>query len=83
MKVFRMNECDCVCAETVDQAKEFYQKAVGYDDIEVDNDYLGEVDLQSTMSDLDDDGTIIKVTFAEVIAKENITSPCIIASTEA
>ena len=82
MNVYRMNECDCVCAESEEQAKSFYLKTVGFDEIEVDEDFLGEVSLQETMLDEDDNGNIVRKTFEEVIKQENITEPCIICSTE-
>lgn len=82
MNVYRMNECDWVCAETEEQAKAFYKKEVGFDDDEIEEDFMGEVSLQGTMVDLDDDGNFVKRTFEEVIVQDNITEPCIICSTE-
>lgn len=82
MKVYRMNECDWVCAESESEAKSFYLKTVGFDDIEIDEDFMGEVSLQDTISDFDDDGNVVKKTLGELIESENITEPCIIASTE-
>lgn len=82
MRVYRMNESDLVCAESETEAKSFYLKTVGFDDIEIEKDFLGEVSLQDTVSDLDDDGDVVKITLGELIKSENITEPCIIASTE-
>ncbi|UZH06381.1 hypothetical protein [Heyndrickxia coagulans] len=47
MKVFKMNECDLVAAETESQAKEFYKKEFGFDDIAID--FEGEVPLTDTI----------------------------------
>jgi hypothetical protein len=50
MKVFKMNDCDWVAAETEEQAKEFYAKETGYDlEMEVKPDFEGEVSLEDTM----------------------------------
>lgn len=49
MKVFKMNECDWVCAENEEQAKKFYKNEVGFDDKEINEDFVGEVSLQDTM----------------------------------
>ncbi|WP_374187471.1 hypothetical protein ACEPPU_24285 [Priestia aryabhattai] len=49
MKVFKMNDIDWVAAETEEQAKFFYGKEVGFDQGEVEHDFVGEVSLQDTM----------------------------------
>lgn len=51
MKVFRMNDCDWVCAENEEQAKEFYAKETGFEKEEVETDFTswGEVPLSDTM----------------------------------
>lgn len=99
MKVFKMNDCDWVCAETEKQAKEFYTNEVGYDEAEVNEDFEGEVSLRDTMHIFADDLPLeeqqmaqmmfrrggelhVLKTFEWVIKHNNITSPCIIASTE-
>lgn len=55
MKVFKMNDCDWVCAETEEQAKEYYKKECGFDDKEINEYFEGEVSLQDTMHILADD----------------------------
>ncbi|MGG3964996.1 hypothetical protein [Heyndrickxia faecalis] len=97
MKVFKMNECDLVAAETEGQAKEFYKKEFGFDDIAID--FEGEVPLTDTiLINVDDlleeeqlltqeftrsgNELFVNRSFKWVIEKEKITSPCIIASTE-
>lgn len=99
MKVFKMNDCDWVCAETEEQAKEYYKKECGFDDEDINEGFVGEVSLQDKMHILADDlpleeqqmcQTMINIggelhvlkTFEWVIKNDNITSPCIIASTE-
>ncbi|MDV6040536.1 hypothetical protein N7X28_29445 [Bacillus sp. SM-B1] len=99
MKVFKMNDCDWVCAETEEQAKEFYKNECGFDDEEINEYFEGEVSLREKMHILADDlpleeqkqcqmmihrGRELHVlkTFEWVIKNENITSPCVIASTE-
>jgi len=96
MKVFKMNDFDWVCAENEQQAKEYYKKECGFDDWEIDDDFGGEVSLGATMlTNMDDlsieqlkerqeivDGNWVRQTFSEVIEKEQIVKPCIIASTE-
>lgn len=49
MKVFKMNDYDWVCAENEQQAKEYYKKEVGFDDEEIEEEFLGEVSLNDTM----------------------------------
>lgn len=51
MKVFRMNDCDWVCAENEVQAKEFYEKETGFETEEIETDFTswGEVPLTDTM----------------------------------
>ncbi|PIE97218.1 hypothetical protein CO726_02630 [Bacillus fungorum] len=99
MKVFKMNDCDWVCAETEEQAKEFYKNECGFEDDEVNEYFEGEVSLNTMMHvDADDlpeeeltkcqqmtkygDTLLILKPFKWVIEHENITSPCVIASTE-
>ena len=96
MKVFKMNDCDWVCAENEEQAKEHYKKETDFDDLEIGEFFEGEVSLNTTMlTNMDDlsieqlkgqqeivDGNWVRQTFSEVIEKEQIVKPCIIASTE-
>jgi len=91
-----MNDFDWVCAENEEQAKEHYKKETGFDDLEIDDNFEGEVSLDATMlTNMDDfsieqlkerqeivDGNWVRQTFSEVIEKERIVKPCIIASTE-
>lgn len=49
MKVFKMNDCDHVCAENEQQAKEFYEKETGVSRSEIDEQFEGEVSLNNTM----------------------------------
>lgn len=49
MKVFKMNDCDWVCAKSEEQAKEFYKTEVGFDEEEINSDFIGEVSLQNEM----------------------------------
>ena len=49
MKVFKMNDCDWVAAESEEQAKEFYKKECGFDDDEINEDFVGEVSLFDKM----------------------------------
>lgn len=101
MKVFAMNDCDTVCAETEEQAKEFYKNECGFGDDEINEYFEGEVSLQDkvhiSIDDLPDEeqriatiepvfqrggDTCVLRTFEWVIKQNNITGPCIIASTE-
>ncbi|HDT6575757.1 TPA: hypothetical protein QFT23_001865 [Bacillus cereus] len=101
MKVFKMNDCDWVCAETEEQAKEFYKNECGFDDEEIGEYFEGEVSLQDKMhisiDELPDEEqrvatiepvihrggeTCVLRSFEWVIKRDNITNPCIIASTE-
>ncbi|WP_206774973.1 hypothetical protein [Bacillus cereus] len=99
MKVFRFFDCDWVCAESEEQAKEFYKNEFGFDNEDINECFEGEVSLQETMYvDIDElpeaeknnfqfgkpygDTIVVCKTFEWVIKHENITSPCIIASTE-
>ncbi|KAB2391061.1 MULTISPECIES: hypothetical protein [Bacillus cereus group] len=101
MKVFAMNDCDTVCAETEEQAKEFYKNECGFEEDEINEYFEGEVSLQDkihiSIDDLPDEEqriatiepvfhrggeTCVLRTFEWVIKQNNITSPCIIASTE-
>ncbi|HDX9654325.1 TPA: hypothetical protein ROY23_004846 [Bacillus wiedmannii] len=99
MKVFKMNDCDWVCAETEEQAKEYYKNECGFEDEDINEYFEGEVSLQNTMhisvDDLSDEeqhmchlmvhrgGELcVLKTFEQVINNENITQPCIIATTE-
>ncbi|WP_416730280.1 hypothetical protein [Fictibacillus sp. JL2B1089] len=50
MKVFKMNDCDWVAAETEEQAKSFYANQTGFDlQEEINPDFEGEVSLNDTM----------------------------------
>lgn len=97
MKVFKMNDYDWVCAESEEQAKQFYFDETGVEYIE--EDFKGEVSLTDTMyislDDLPEEElsipqvmqqrygeTWVQKTFEWVIKHENITYPCIISSTE-
>ncbi|PFW87229.1 hypothetical protein COL32_27680 [Bacillus pseudomycoides] len=99
MKVFKMNDFDWVCAETEEQAKEYYKNECGFDDEDINEGFVGEVSLQeATYVDIDElpeseknnfqcgrplgDSIVVRKTFEWVIKNDNITSPCIIASTE-
>ncbi|TXR66928.1 hypothetical protein [Bacillus sp. AR18-7] len=99
MKVFKMNDSDWVCAETEEQAKEFYKNECGFDDDDINEFFEGEVSLQEAMYvDIDElpeseknklqcgkplgDSIVVRKTFKWVIEHQEITSPCIIASTE-
>jgi len=99
MKVFKMNDFDWVCAETEEQAKEYYKEECGIGDEDLNEGFVGEVSLQEvTYVDIDElpesekdnfqcgrplgDSIVVRKTFEWVIKNDNITSPCIIASTE-
>lgn len=49
MRVFKMNDCDWVCAKSEEQAKEFYHKETGIDMVEINEDFKNEVSLEDTM----------------------------------
>lgn len=49
MKVFKMNECDWVAAESEDKAKEFYHFQTGLSKEEIEEDFEGESSIQETM----------------------------------
>jgi hypothetical protein len=49
MKVFKMNDFDWVCAETEEQAKDFYQQETGINLKDIEEDFQGEVSLNDTM----------------------------------
>ncbi|QCS52366.1 hypothetical protein [Priestia flexa] len=49
MKVFKMNDYDWVCAKSEKQAKEFYKSEVGFNDEEINEEFVGEVSLQDEM----------------------------------
>lgn len=49
MKVFKMNDYDWVCAESEQQAKEFYEKETGFTMYEVNEEFVGEVSPSDTM----------------------------------
>lgn len=98
MKVFKMNDLDWVCAENEKQAKEYYKKECGLEDdlqeefveevslsntMFVDIDELPESEKKQFQVGMPFRDTIlIYKTFEWVIQHDNITSPCIIASTE-
>lgn len=82
MRVYRMNEYDCVCAKSEEQAKAFYMNEVGFDKEEVESDFIGEVSLQDGVYDLNDDGELDRITFEELIMRNRIAKPYIISSTE-
>ncbi|EMY4797085.1 MULTISPECIES: hypothetical protein [Bacillus] len=101
MKVFKMNDIDWVCAETEEQAKEYYKEECGIDDEDLNEYFEGEVSLRETMliniDDLPDEeqrvaiiepvvhrggATCVLRSFEWVIKQDNITKPCVIASTE-
>ena len=84
MKVYLINEHDFVCAETEEIAKEFYVKALGFDEIEIFGGEVGvqEVDLKETLLVEDEKGNIVRRSFKEVIKQLNITEPSLISFTE-
>lgn len=49
MRVFKMNDCDWVCAENEGQAKEYYKKETGFNEDEIEEEFLGDVSLQDEM----------------------------------
>lgn len=44
-----MKNIDWICAETGEQAKQFYKNEVGYEEDEINEDFEGEVSLQQKM----------------------------------
>lgn len=44
-----MNDYDWVCAENEGQAKEFYKKETGFNEDEIEEEFLGDVSLNDTM----------------------------------
>ncbi|HDR3439649.1 TPA: hypothetical protein ACR3Z0_006590 [Bacillus thuringiensis] len=99
MKVFKMNDIDWVCAETEEQAKEYYKEECGIGDEDLNEYFEGEVSLQETMHINVDDlpyeeqqqcqtmmhrgGELVVLrSFEWAIKQNNITKPCVIASTE-
>ena len=97
-KVFKMNDCDWVYAESEEQAKEFYSQFI--DEEEIEEDFQGEVSITNRMlyevselppeeQKLEQDtrkfGGVLCAykTFEWVIKQDNIKAPCILASTEA
>ncbi|MGR5994473.1 hypothetical protein ACT7C9_15230 [Bacillus cereus] len=97
MKVFKMNDCDWVAAKNEEEAKSFYEQFIDRDDIEedfvgevslqdkmhilADDLPLEEQQMCQTMVNRGGELHVLK-TFEWVIKNDNITSPCIIASTE-
>ncbi|PAV30281.1 hypothetical protein CIL05_07375 [Virgibacillus profundi] len=59
MKVYKMNNIENVAANSAEEAKQFYAELCGYTYDEVQEDFEGEVDLQTKMlvdvKDLPDD----------------------------
>lgn len=49
MKVFKMNDYDWVAAENEKQAKEFYKEECGFDDDDINEEFVGEVSLKEEM----------------------------------
>lgn len=49
MKVFKMNDWDWVCAESEEQAKAFYKNECGFDENEINEEFVGEVSFQDEM----------------------------------
>lgn len=98
MKVFKMNDCDWVVATSKEEAKSWYMNEVGFTAEEVDTDFEREVSLENTMgyelADIPEEErgkfptkTYYGIEFASVpfwwvIKQDNITKPCVIASTE-
>lgn len=96
MKVYRMNDYDWVAAESDESAKKFYEQFIEREELE--EDFQGEVPLEDTMFFWEEDVPvderhkfsrdeiggkgIYHVPFSWVIVHQNITEPCIIASTE-
>ncbi|MGX5628229.1 hypothetical protein [Bacillus cereus] len=97
IKVFKMNDCDWVAAENEEEAKSFYEQFIDREDIEedfvgevslqdkmhilADDLPLEEQQMCQTMINRGEELHVLK-TFEWVIKNDNITSPCIIASTE-
>lgn len=84
LHVWRLNECDWVCAEYYEDAVEWYMKETGLSEEEAIDEQLSEhmIDLNTTMRIEDDPKE--RITFKDVIEQEykNKTEPWIIASTE-
>ncbi|MEE6185500.1 hypothetical protein [Bacillus pretiosus] len=97
MKVFKMNDFDWVAAKNEEEAKSYYEQFIDREEIEEDfvgEVSLQEV----TYVDIDElpesekdnfqcgrplgDSIVVRKTFEWVIKNDNITIPCIIASTE-
>ncbi|GAB6425942.1 TPA: hypothetical protein ACOQ31_005596 [Bacillus cereus] len=97
IKVFKMNDCDWVAAKNEEEAKSFYEQFIDREDIEedfvgevslqdkmhilADDLPLEEQQMCQTMINMGGELHVLK-TFEWVIKNDNITSPCIIASTE-
>lgn len=96
MKVFKFDNCDFVCAETLEQAIEFYTKETHLNESEIE---VHEVSLHDrtpvSPASLPDRRNVsvldavyingklyVYRSFAWVIKNEGITKPCIIASRE-
>ncbi|HDR7837226.1 hypothetical protein [Bacillus cereus group sp. N3] len=97
MKVFKMNDYDWVAAKNEEEAKSFYEQFIDREDIEedfvgevslqetmyVDIDELPESEKNNFQCGIPLwDSIVVRKTFEWVIKNDNITSPCIIASTE-
>lgn len=98
MKVYKMNDCDWVAAKSEEEAKVWYANECDFTQEEVNTDFEGEVSLEDTMFLLEEDvpeverekfsrdevagNVVYLVPFSWVIKHENITSECIIATTE-
>ena len=97
MKVFKMNDCDWVAAKNEEEAKKYYEQFIDREEIEedfvgevslqectyVDIDELPESEKDNFQCGRPlGDSIVVRKTFEWVIKNDNITSPCIIASTE-
>lgn len=97
MKVFKMNDYDWVAAKNEEEAKSFYEQFIDREEIEedfvgevslqeamyVDIDELPESEKNNLQCGRPlGDSIVVRKSFEWVIKNDNITSPCIIASTE-
>lgn len=96
MKVFRMNEFDWVAAKSLDEAVKWYLKEFGLtrEEIEPKEVSLDETMLypcdRLNESELEKSGEFVlfygephvRMTFREVLERDKIDEPCVIASTE-
>lgn len=85
MKVWKLDDCDFVAAETLDEAIKWYE---GYTGVKVDSDDASEASLETVMNTTEGphDPDNERITFAEAIERERRLEsgsfPCLLASTE-